>query len=102
MNPVITLTFSNSTIKAGTSANVTCFAESYPPANSSMNYAIQHPIGETLHATQFIPGKGVIHPIESATCADSGLYMCHVEVDNKVSNDKTGSLIVYGIYNFVL
>ena len=101
MNPVITLTFSNSTIEAGTSANVTCLAESYPPANSSSHYAIQHPIGETLLATQFVPGIGVIHPLKSATCADSGPYACHVRVEDQVRNDKSGTLTIYGIYNFV-
>ena len=101
MNPVISLPFSNSTIEAGTSVNVTCIAESYPPANSSDYYSIQHPIGETLHATTFIDGIGVIHPIESASCDDSGPYACHVQVENKVSSDRTGTLIVYGIYIYI-
>jgi hypothetical protein len=98
VRPVITLTFTNSTIEVGQRANVTCIAESYPSANSSEYFSIQHPIGITIYPIHFIADMnvyGAIHPIESTSCKDSGPYACHVQVENKVSNDKTATFTVY-------
>ena len=102
MTPVITVTFSHSNIHVGTSTNVSCIAESYPPANTSMFYEIQHPIGETLSDIEFINdavAHGVFYSISSASCHDSGPYACHVIVTDGVSDEKSQTLTVYGKYN---
>lgn len=90
VNPKVMLTIEpGPQIKAGTSANVTCTAESFPPANSSEYYAFQHPNGTTLKPTHSSPTVGgviygVIHPIVSAISSDDGEYDCVVIV--KVCN----------------
>ena len=99
VKPAIKLTFSNSNIEVGTSINVSCFAESYPPANSSLFYKIQHPIGETLSDIHDVVPHGVFYSISSASCHDSGPYACHVKVTGEVSDDKSQTLRVYGKHN---
>ena len=61
--------------------NVTCTAESYPPADKLGFYSLQHPNGTTVVPTHLTTGvDGVIHEILSANSSDGGEYDCVVTV----------------------
>lgn len=92
MTPVVSLTFSKPRVKAGESVNVTCTAESYPPADQKEFYSLQHPAGITVVPTHLTTGvDGVIHEIPSANSSDSGEYDCVVTVTALVG-DKNESM----------
>ena len=98
--PDVTLTFSNTMVKAGTSVNVTCTAQSYPPANLTSYYQLQHPSGVTVNAIYRTPEvDGVVHPIETVTSEDGGEYDCIVTVvvgsEQLQSDTIRASLTVY-------
>ena len=81
--PEVTLTFSNTMVKAGTSINVTCTAQSYPPAIPT-DYQLQHSSGVTVNTTHRTPGgDGVVYPIETVTSEDGGEYECIVTVGSE-------------------
>ena len=98
--PDVTLTFSNTMVKVGTSVNVTCTAQSYPPANLTSYYQLQHPSGVTVNAIYRTPEvDGVVHPIETVTSEDGGEYDCIVTVvvgsEQLQSDTIRASLTVY-------
>ena len=98
MKPVIELRLSTPPTENGFSINVTCTAESYPPANQD-DFSIQHPLGETIDSVPFIHSTGtygVYHQRESAVCDDFGVYACHVQVGNTVTNDVSSRFTVPG------
>ena len=72
--------------------NVTCTAESYPPADQKEFYKFQHPAGITVVPTHLTTGvDGVIHEIPSANSSDGGEYDCSVTVEGLVG-DKNESM----------
>ena len=99
MVPDVTLTFSNTMVKVGTSVNVTCTAQSYPPANLTSYYHLQHPSGVTVNAIHRTPGvDGVVHSIETVTSEDGGEYDCVVMVVVGMQSDtiKANLTVYYG------
>ena len=83
VNPKVQLSTSayNNVTKSGSSINVTCTAESYPPTNSVNDYLMKHP-NNTPIVKELLPGMyGVVHRIAAATKQqDSGIYECSVNV----------------------
>ena len=79
--------------------NVTCTAESYPPADQKKFYSLQHPVGITVVPTHLTTGvDGVIYEIPSANSSDSGEYDCVVIVTKLVDNE-TMSVTSHPVYN---
>ena len=88
--------------RLGSSVNVTCVAESYPPANTVGNYLMRHPRDKDVDRV-LLPGKnGVVHIISGASGNDSGEYECTVtvkldEYSTPLQSDNVNaSLVVYG------
>ena len=83
VNPKVQLSTSafNNVAKSGSSVNVICTAESYPPADSVSNYLMKHP-KNTFIEKDLLPGmNGVVHKIVAATKErDAGEYECSVNV----------------------
>ena len=99
----------NNVTKSGSSVNVTCTAESYPPADSVSDYLIKHPRNTSIDK-RLLPGMyGVVHRIVAATKErDAGKYECSVNVTLDVypgkpldSNVAIVNLRVYGKLYFV-
>ena len=80
MKPKVQLNTSVPVARLGMSVNVTCTAESYPPANTIANYLMRHPRDQEI-TTVLLPGKnGVVHIVSGASENDSGDYECTVTV----------------------
>lgn len=111
MKPVVNLAFSKPRVKAGESVNVTCTAESYPPADQKNFYHLNHPANKTVVPTHLTSGvNGVIYEIRSANRSDSGEYDCFVRVsalvdDKNVSMDsdtvQKNLTVYYGKINYI-
>ena len=89
--------------RSGGSVNVTCTAESYPPANTVGNYLMEHPLNKPITRMLLQNKSGVVHTIQSAENGhDEGVYKCTVSVqlptgDFIQSNDISEAyLTVYG------
>ena len=67
--------------KSGSSVNIICTAESYPPADSVSDYLMKHPHNTPI-VKDLLPGMdGVVHRIVAATKEqDAGEYECTVIV----------------------
>ena len=67
--------------KSGSSVDVICTAESYPPAVNVSNYLMRHP-HNTFIEKELLPGMdGAVHKIAAATKEqDAGEYECSVNV----------------------
>jgi hypothetical protein len=80
VKPKVQLNTSVLVTRLGMSVNVTCTAESYPPASTVGNYLMRHPRDQNI-TTVLLPGKnGVVHIISGASMNDSGEYECTVTV----------------------
>ena len=95
---------SNNVAKSGSSVNVICTAESYPPADNVSDYLMKHPKDKSIEK-ELLPGmNGVVHKIVAATKErDAGEYECsaNVTLDEYPgkpldSNVATLNLRVYG------
>ena len=89
--------------RSGSSVNVTCTAESYPPANSEDNYRMKHPKDHEIKKVLLPEKNGVVHIITNASKErDSGEYECTVTVRLEVytaslqSENIVTNLVVYG------
>ena len=103
MKPIPRLFASVPVARSGSSVNVTCTAEGYPPANNEDNYNMKHPKDHDIEKVLLPEKNGVVHIITDASKErDSGEYECTVTVrlegytaplqsDNVVTN-----LVVYG------
>ena len=67
--------------KSGRGVNITCTAESYPPAQSTDDYKMKHPRNTPI-SQKLLPAKnGVVHTITAASKeTDAGVYQCAVSV----------------------
>ena len=97
---------SNNVAKSGSSVNVICTAESYPPADSVSDYLMKHPRNTSIDKHLLPRMDGVVHRIVAATKErDAGKYECTVNVtlDGKPldSNVAVVNLRVYGKLYFV-
>ena len=99
----MSLHISSEVAKTGSSVNVTCMAESYPPANNVNNFQMKHPKNTPINRV-LLPGmNGVTHIITSANKTfDAGEYECTVNVSMEEyprplqSDIAVATLIVYG------
>ena len=108
VTPVVHLntSASNNVTKSGSSVNVICTAESYPPADSVSDYLMKHPRNTSIDKHLLPRMDGVVHRIVAATKErDAGKYECTVNVtlDGKPldSNVANVTLRVYGKLYFV-
>ena len=102
VKPRVTLNVSSPVAKTGSSVNVTCMAESYPPADSMDNYQMKHPLNTPINRT-FLPMHGVVHIITAASKErDAGIYECAVSVTLEEyttplqSDNVRANLLIYG------
>ena len=83
VNPEVHLSTStsNNVAKSGSSVNVICTAESYPPADNVNNYLMRHP-HNTFIEKEPLPGMdGAVHKIAAASKEqDAGEYECSVNI----------------------
>ena len=101
--PEVNLSLSPEVVRAGGSVNVTCRAESYPPAKSD-DYQLKHPQNKNISHTPLEVGSGVVHQILAASIMeDTGVYECIVTLtlsdynQQKIqSNVHEANLAVYG------
>ena len=81
VKPKVEIRFTPPYYKKGSDINVTCSATSYPPANSTDHYNLQHPANERVDIVHFTNDEdGVVYMINGANEDDEGLYQCHVTV----------------------
>lgn len=83
VKPVAHLTISNEVTKSDSAVNITCMAESYPPADKSTNYILNHALPLSIPINpQLLPGKnGVVYTVNAANKErDAGDYECTVTV----------------------
>ena len=67
--------------KSGSSVNIICTAESYPPADSVSDYLIKHPHNISIEKELLPEMDGIVHKIVAATKQrDAGEYECSVNV----------------------
>ena len=89
--------------RSGSSVNITCTAEGYPPARSVSNYHMKHPKNKEIDRVLLPNMSGVVHIITEASVeVDSGGYECTVIVtldaypNKSLQSDKSyTNLIVY-------
>ena len=110
VNPKVRLNTSayNNVAKSGSSVNVICTADSYPPADNVSDYLMKHPKDQSIEK-DMLPGMdGVVHRITSESANkehDKGIYKCSVNVTldeypNKPLDSEVAvaNLTVYGRY----
>ena len=82
VKPKVQLYTSVLVARSGSSVNVICKADSYPPANSEDNYHMKHPRDHDINAILLSKKNGVVHVITNASKEmDSGEYECTVIVE---------------------
>ena len=79
VEPRVNLSLSPKVVMVGSSVDVICRAESYPPANSEGNYQMRHPQNKNISQMLLEDGSGVLHQIQAANKKeDTGEYECTV------------------------
>ena len=79
VEPSVKLSLSPKVVRVGSSVDVICRAESYPPANNEDNYQIRHPHNKNISHMLLEDGSGVVHQIQAANKKeDTGEYECTV------------------------
>ena len=104
VDPNVTMSASKTVVKLGSSVNITCTADGYPPAKHLSYFKLHDPTNRLINDTKLtLNGTTVTYHISNVSRLDEGEYDCIVtqKLNETLQGSSKLNLTVYGKLGFI-